>query len=104
MPIHVNNNEYCRGAGKAGLSYEHWISHILGVNFHPASGHFLMPQIWKGDLSDTTIATVNLRSVRRNYTIGSGIWSISNKLTKLQSPALCTQCEAKGLLCNEERK
>lgn len=42
MPIHVNSNEYCRGAGKAGLSYEHWISHILGVNFHPASGHFLM--------------------------------------------------------------
>lgn len=30
------------------------------------------------------------------------IQSLSNKLTKLQSPVLCTQYEAKGPLCNEE--
>lgn len=31
-------------------------------------------------------------------------WSISTKLTKLLFPVLCTQCEVKGLLCNEEKK
>lgn len=32
------------------------------------------------------------------------IQCISNKLTKLQSPVLCTQCEATGPLCNKEEE